>query len=145
MKELTSLGVNVVLGERITEGLSTPPSSNITPLPGKDEDPNNNKNENNNNNSNYEQLIPQIQQQKVTTDKGREISTQLIVLSGGSKLNGGNGLLQKHFAEALNEEGRLKVDEHFRVKGFENIYAIGDITDIAEEKLGYLAGAHAAV
>ncbi len=47
--------------------------------------------------------------------------------------------------EVLTGEGRIRVDEHLRVQGFENVYAIGDITDTAEEKLAYLAGEHAKV
>ncbi|XP_031486165.1 uncharacterized protein LOC116254744 [Nymphaea colorata] len=43
----------------------------------------------------------------------------------------------------LNERGQLMVDEHFRVKGKENIFAIGDITDIREMKQGYIAHKHA--
>ncbi|KAI3879008.1 hypothetical protein MKW92_046032, partial [Papaver armeniacum] len=35
------------------------------------------------------------------------------------------------------------VDEHLRVKGHKNVFAIGDITDIPEMKQGYLAQNHA--
>ena len=35
------------------------------------------------------------------------------------------------------------MDEYFRVKGHDNIYAIGDITDVKEEKMAYLAKYHA--
>ncbi|KAL0417551.1 UNVERIFIED_CONTAM: Apoptosis-inducing factorA [Sesamum radiatum] len=41
--------------------------------------------------------------------------------------------------------GRLKVDENLRVKGFKNIFAIGDITDVREIKQGYLAQKHALI
>ncbi|KAL0460002.1 UNVERIFIED_CONTAM: Apoptosis-inducing factorA [Sesamum latifolium] len=41
--------------------------------------------------------------------------------------------------------GRLKVDENLRVKGFKNIFAIGDITDVREIKQGYLAQKHAVI
>ncbi|XVE59644.1 hypothetical protein DITRI_Ditri05aG0062700 [Diplodiscus trichospermus] len=45
----------------------------------------------------------------------------------------------------LDEDGRLMVDEYLRVKGRTNIFAIGDITDIPELKLGYVAEKHASV
>ncbi|KAK8479625.1 hypothetical protein V6N13_030942 [Hibiscus sabdariffa] len=45
----------------------------------------------------------------------------------------------------LDKDGRLMVDEHLRVKGRSNIFAIGDITDIPELKQGYLAHKHALV
>jgi len=35
------------------------------------------------------------------------------------------------------------VDEYLRVKGYDDIYAIGDITDVAEEKMAYTAKLHA--
>ncbi|GMI84114.1 hypothetical protein like AT3G44190 [Hibiscus trionum] len=45
----------------------------------------------------------------------------------------------------LDKNGRLMVDEHLRVKGRSNIFAIGDITDIPELKQGYIAHKHAMV
>ncbi|CAN6439056.1 unnamed protein product [Victoria cruziana] len=45
----------------------------------------------------------------------------------------------------LNERGQLMVDEHLRVAGKKNIFAIGDITDIREMKQGYIAHRHAAL
>ncbi|XP_065868977.1 uncharacterized protein [Euphorbia lathyris] len=45
----------------------------------------------------------------------------------------------------LDSSGCLEVDEHLRVKGQTNIFAIGDITNIPEMKQGYLAQKHAEV
>ncbi|KAL5153024.1 Apoptosis-inducing factor A [Glycine soja] len=39
----------------------------------------------------------------------------------------------------LDGQGRIKVDERLRVKGRNNIFAIGDVTDIPEIKQGFLA------
>lgn len=47
--------------------------------------------------------------------------------------------------DSLDSKGRLMVDPKLRVKGFENIFAVGDITDIPEIKQGYLAHMHAEV
>ncbi|CAK7331995.1 unnamed protein product [Dovyalis caffra] len=42
----------------------------------------------------------------------------------------------------LDDQGRLMVDEHLRVKGLNNIFAIGDITDIADINQGVAAQNH---
>ncbi|KAH6762629.1 oxidoreductase family protein [Perilla frutescens var. hirtella] len=48
-------------------------------------------------------------------------------------------------SNSLDARGRLMVDNKFKVKGHDNIFAIGDITDIPELKQGYLAQGHAAI
>lgn len=58
---------------------------------------------------------------------------------------GSSWLKETSLKDSLNDSGRLMVDANFRVKGFENIFAIGDITDVAELKQGYLAQKHALV
>ncbi|WCJ41896.1 FAD/NAD(P)-binding oxidoreductase family protein [Euphorbia peplus] len=45
----------------------------------------------------------------------------------------------------LDTSGRLVVDEYLRAKGHTNIFVIGDITNIKEMKLGYVAQKHAEV
>lgn len=45
--------------------------------------------------------------------------------------------------ESLDNKGRLMVEKDLRIKGYNNIFAIGDITDIPEIKQGYLAHKHA--
>ncbi|KAF7083606.1 hypothetical protein CFC21_087377 [Triticum aestivum] len=45
--------------------------------------------------------------------------------------------------ESLDTKGRVMVEKDLRVKGYNNIFAIGDITDIPEIKQGYLAQKHA--
>ncbi|KAI9074423.1 hypothetical protein K1719_043617 [Acacia pycnantha] len=45
----------------------------------------------------------------------------------------------------LDAHGRITVDEHLRVKGRKNIFAIGDITNIPEIKQGFLAQKQAEV
>jgi NADH dehydrogenase FAD-containing subunit len=41
--------------------------------------------------------------------------------------------------------GRIAVDEHLRVSGAENVFAVGDVTSLPEPKMGLWAGKHAAV
>lgn len=47
--------------------------------------------------------------------------------------------------DSLDSFGRIKVDDNLRVKGWKNVFAIGDITDIKETKQGYLAQKHAQI
>ncbi|CAN6362323.1 unnamed protein product [Urochloa humidicola] len=45
----------------------------------------------------------------------------------------------------LDGEGHLKVDDHLRVGGRKNVFAVGDITDVPEAKQGHLAQRQAMV
>jgi len=63
-------------------------------------------------------------------DSGMKISTGLIIWTAGIKANFINGLNPDCFGRA----GRLVVDQCSRVKGYENIFALGDISLMAEEK-----------
>ncbi len=47
--------------------------------------------------------------------------------------------------KALDEKGFVRVDGHLRVRGFENIFAVGDVTDIREDKSAQNAFLHASV
>lgn len=53
-------------------------------------------------------------------------------------------LMGKHFAGQLDAQGRIKVDEQFRVEDSENLFALGDCANVPEGKLGYLADLQAA-
>jgi len=46
-------------------------------------------------------------------------------------------------AESMTDSGALKVDEFLQVEGQENVFAIGDVTDIDELKMAYMAQQHA--
>ena len=43
----------------------------------------------------------------------------------------------------MTEAGALQVDEYLKVKGHDNVYALGDVTDVPEEKMAYVAKLHA--
>jgi len=45
-------------------------------------------------------------------------------------------LLAKNFPSALDAKKRVKVNEFFLIEGSQNIFAIGDVTALDEEKLG---------
>lgn len=44
---------------------------------------------------------------------------------------GSSWLKETILKDCLDDRGRLMVDENLRVKGFKNIFAIGDITDVS--------------
>jgi NADH dehydrogenase FAD-containing subunit len=47
--------------------------------------------------------------------------------------------MKSHYASSLTERGAIRVDQYLRVKGTDNLFAIGDCSDFPEGKLGYLA------
>lgn len=74
---------------------------------------------------------------------GTSISPQKAYWCTGFEPN--SGLMQKNFASSLNKEGFVKVNKFFQVEGVEagNIFAIGDLADLPEEKMAERAWAHA--
>lgn len=57
---------------------------------------------------------------------------------------GSNKMMNAHFANKLDELGRIRVDATFKMEGSDSIYAIGDCANVPEGKLGYLADKQAA-
>lgn len=47
--------------------------------------------------------------------------------------------LQTELAEVLDDKGLVKVDPFMKVKGYDNLYALGDCSDLDDHKHGYLA------
>ncbi|KAL7107917.1 hypothetical protein ACP275_06G083500 [Erythranthe tilingii] len=78
------------------------------------------------------------------TSGGEKITADCHFLCTGSR-TGSSWLKETFLGESLDIHGRLMVDAKLRVKGYSNIFAIGDITDIPEIKQGYLAQAHASL
>jgi NADH dehydrogenase FAD-containing subunit len=77
------------------------------------------------------------------TDKGTAIEADFVVYAGGTKPN--SEFMKDNFSAVLNPQGQimvcwmrpskiLQVDEYFRVTGLDNVYALGDVTDIKEER-----------
>lgn len=61
----------------------------------------------------------------------------LVLKATGVRPN--NMFLLKNFSHILNENGLVKVNEQLEVKNTSSLYALGDIADVGEPKLGYLA------
>mmetsp|Transcript_24199 Transcript_24199/g.52882 ORF Transcript_24199/g.52882 Transcript_24199/m.52882 type:complete len:364 (+) Transcript_24199:91-1182(+) len=73
---------------------------------------------------------------------GQTISADLVLWTFGSKPNT-EWLRSTSLSSILDDKGFVKVDPSLRVQGHKNLFAIGDITDVKEVKLGYLAQLHA--
>ncbi|MEH6345736.1 MAG: FAD-dependent oxidoreductase [Bermanella sp.] len=65
------------------------------------------------------------------------IHADIIYSCVGVKVN--TGWLDGIFNKALNSQGQLIVDEFLRVRPYNNIFAIGDCSNVKEAKLGNLA------
>ncbi|XP_073033296.1 uncharacterized protein [Primulina eburnea] len=72
------------------------------------------------------------------TSGGEKIVADCHFLCAGAGL-GSSWLKETILQDSLDMGGRLMVDPNLRVKGHPNVFSIGDITDIPELKLAYLA------
>lgn len=81
--------------------------------------------------------------QTYSTDRGRAIEADILLTCYGAKVN--NKYLLNYFSEKLDQQGRVKVNSHMQVDGYENIFVVGDLTNIEEPKLGLVSGSHASV
>ncbi|MFA5819142.1 MAG: NAD(P)/FAD-dependent oxidoreductase [Bacteroidales bacterium] len=69
----------------------------------------------------------------VFTDSGKSISTGMIIWTAGIAGNKIKGLQTNCFSRG----GRINVDSYSRVSGYTNIFALGDISFMTEEKYPY--------
>ncbi|OWM73624.1 apoptosis-inducing factor 2-like [Punica granatum] len=79
-----------------------------------------------------------------TTSERESISADCHFLCTGKPV-ASEWLKHTILKDNLDQEGMLIVDQHMRVKGRDNMFAIGDITNVREIKQGYLAQKHALV
>uniref|UniRef100_UPI003AAC0051 ferroptosis suppressor protein 1 isoform X1 n=1 Tax=Centroberyx gerrardi TaxID=166262 RepID=UPI003AAC0051 len=95
---------------------------------------------------NLEQLQLNVTQKNtpVTTDRGTQILTDLILCCTGLKVNSA-AYASSLPASSLAENGALKVNAQLQVEGFSNVFAVGDCADVREPKMAYHAGLHATV
>jgi len=68
---------------------------------------------------------------------GNSYTADLVYVCIGVSID--TDFMDSHFASSLTERGAIKVDQYLRVKGTDNLFAIGDCNDFPEGKLGYLA------
>ncbi|XP_070421065.1 ferroptosis suppressor protein 1 isoform X12 [Equus przewalskii] len=80
---------------------------------------------------------------KVQTDKGTEVTTNLVIVCNGIKIN--SFAYRSAFDSHLASTGALRVNKYLQVEGYSHIYAIGDCADVKEPKMAYHASLHANV
>jgi apoptosis-inducing factor 2 len=77
------------------------------------------------------------------TAAGRQIPYDLLLWCVGGRPN--TDYMSASFPQALNEKGQVRVTPDLRVVGFSQLFAVGDITDLAENKMAWVAGGHVSV
>jgi NADH dehydrogenase len=75
-------------------------------------------------------LVVDCDEKSVTTNKGEIIKTGLIIWTAGISGNKIKGLSPQSYVK----NGRLLVNRYNQINGYENIYALGDISFMTEEK-----------
>ncbi|MQM11905.1 hypothetical protein Taro_044812 [Colocasia esculenta] len=78
------------------------------------------------------------------TSAGETIHADCYFICIGRPL-GSSWLRESFLKDCMDRQGRLIVDDSLRVMGKKNIFAIGDITDVAEIKQGFFAQKHAII
>ena len=80
---------------------------------------------------------------QVETRDGQKIEADMWFQCYGSQT--ASGYLTHEFSDVIRPNGQIRVDKYMRVEGYENVYAVGDITDVKESKRADAARAHARV
>ncbi|XP_071950277.1 ferroptosis suppressor protein 1-like [Antedon mediterranea] len=79
----------------------------------------------------------------VKTDKGSEVEADLVFVCIGLKIN--IAAYSSALSNSMDEHGCLKVRPTLQVEGHDNIFAIGDCSNINKVKMAYYAGLHSNV
>ncbi|WP_233809285.1 NAD(P)/FAD-dependent oxidoreductase [Paraburkholderia sp. HP33-1] len=69
------------------------------------------------------------------TANGQRIAYDLMIWCTGGRSN--TDYMRTHFSSLLNAQGRVRVTPELRVVGLPSIYALGDITDLDENKMAW--------
>src|SRR3989344_1163652 len=80
----------------------------------------------------YEDRVIENRQGLFLTERGLKLNADIAFLCTGITPN--FSFLKDDFAHTLNKVNHVRVNKYLQIKGFSNIFAAGDITDIAVEK-----------
>ncbi|OKL50047.1 FAD-dependent oxidoreductase [Boudabousia marimammalium] len=80
---------------------------------------------------------------QVETRNGEKIEADMWFQCYGAQT--ASGYLAHEFSDLMRPNGQISVDKYMRVQGHNNVYAVGDITDVKESKRADAARAHARV
>jgi apoptosis-inducing factor 2 len=72
---------------------------------------------------------------EATTSSGRRLAYDLLVWCTGGQPN--TAYMKPRLAEALNDQGRIRVTPELLVHGHAALFALGDITDLDENKMAW--------
>lgn len=72
---------------------------------------------------------------EVRTNLGRTIPYDLLIWCTGGKPN--TRYMTDHYPSSLNAAGRIRVTPDLRVAGLSDVFALGDITDLDENKMAW--------
>lgn len=87
----------------------------------------------------------------ITTDKGTKLETDVVFRCIGTRPNSepiaslASIIKSKDNKDIIENNGRIRVNEYLQVIGTKNIFAVGDINNVPELKLGYRATLHAPI
>ena len=70
---------------------------------------------------------------EAVTGRGKRIPYDLLLWCIGGRPN--TAYMQQNFTESVNEARRIRVMPDLRVAGYDGLFAMGDITDLAENKM----------
>ncbi|GAA6005150.1 NAD(P)/FAD-dependent oxidoreductase [Rhodotorula paludigena] len=76
-------------------------------------------------------------------DNGQSVTADFVFVAHGNAPN--TGLVRDFDASALDEKKRVRVRPSLQLENYDNIFAVGDITDVKEEKTFYASKGHAPV
>jgi NADH dehydrogenase FAD-containing subunit len=79
--------------------------------------------------------------QSVLTDRDELLEADQVFICGGSV--GNTDFMHKYFGHVLTEHGKIQVNQYLQVKGHAHLFAVGDVTDIHEERSHERAIRHA--
>jgi NADH dehydrogenase FAD-containing subunit len=79
----------------------------------------------------------------VTTGKGEEIVADIWFRAFGVQIN--TGFLADARLTPLTGQGLIPVTRHLTVRGYDHVYAVGDVTDLPDPKMASYAMEHALI
>ncbi|MBU2670242.1 FAD-dependent oxidoreductase [Actinoplanes bogorensis] len=79
----------------------------------------------------------------VTTDQGEQLTADIWFRAFGVQIN--TGFLYDGRLTPLTDQATIPVTEHLNVRGYDHVYALGDVTDLPDPKMASYAMEHALI
>lgn len=80
----------------------------------------------------YNEKLISSTKNEYLTNKGRKIKADIAFLCTGIRPN--SGFMEKNLSKYLDKKGFIKVNDYLQLKGKENIFIVGDVNNIEQEK-----------